>query len=142
MRRRRRRRLWLVALVVVGAIGFLLAKGISSSIVYFKTANQAVADRAQLGSRTFRIEGLVLPGTIRSHGSLVSFTIESHGVRVPVTDRGSPPELFQANIPVVLVGHFSGTGDNFASDQIMVKHSADYIAAHPRRVTAPNGTKR
>jgi hypothetical protein len=30
----------------------------------------------------------------------------------------------------------------FVSDQILVKHSANYIAKYPGRVTAPNGTKR
>ena len=59
---------------------------------------------------------------------------------VPVDNSGSPPQLFQPNIPVIAVGHFSG--GTFVSDQIMVKHSANYIAAHPGRVTAPNGTKR
>jgi cytochrome c-type biogenesis protein CcmE len=143
-RRRRpgRRRLWLVGLVIVAAIAFLVAKGLTSSIVYFKTANQAVADRAQLGGQSFRIEGLVVPGTVRSRGDLVSFVIESNRVRVPVVNRGSPPQLFQAGIPVVLQGHFQGRGDRFLSDQILVKHTATYIAAHPRRVTAPNGTRR
>ncbi len=31
---------------------------------------------------------------------------------------------------------------SFVSDQILVKHSSNYIAAHPGRVTAPNGSKR
>ena len=53
---------------------------------------------------------------------------------------GSPPQLFQANIPVIAVGHFAG--NLFASDQILVKHSSNYIAQHPTRVTAPNGSKR
>ena len=57
-----------------------------------------------------------------------------------VDNTGSPPELFQPDIPVIAVGHFSGA--SFVSDQILVKHSANYIAAHPGRVTAPNGTKR
>jgi len=39
-----------------------------------------------------------------------------------------------------MVGHFSG--NQFDSNQILVKHSSSYIAAHPNRVTAANGTKR
>jgi hypothetical protein len=31
---------------------------------------------------------------------------------------------------------------DFEGTQIMVKHSASYIAAHPNRVKAPNGTSR
>jgi cytochrome c-type biogenesis protein CcmE len=59
---------------------------------------------------------------------------------VAVENAGTPPDLFQADIPVIAVGHFSGS--TFVSDQILVKHSSTYIAAHPNRVTAPNGTKR
>ena len=56
------------------------------------------------------------------------------------SQHGSPPQLFQANIPVIAVGHFSG--GTFVSDEILVKHSSTYIAQHPKRVTAPNGSKR
>ncbi len=134
--------MWVVGLVIVGAIAFLVVKGLTTSIVYFKTADQAVADRAQLAGQSFRIEGLVVPGTVRTHESTVDFTIESKDVRVQVVNHGSPPELFRAGIPVVLQGQFQGPGNRFVSDQILVKHTATYIAAHPDRVTAPNGTKR
>jgi cytochrome c-type biogenesis protein CcmE len=42
--------------------------------------------------------------------------------------------MFRPGLPVVVVGHFVGNSDGFASDQIMVKHSQQYIAAHPGRV--------
>jgi cytochrome c-type biogenesis protein CcmE len=69
----------------------------------------------------------------------------SGSTKVPVVNTGSPPQLFGANIPVIAVGHFNGTsltGLSFVSNQILVKHSSNYIAAHPGRVTAPNGSKR
>ncbi|MGH9074046.1 MAG: cytochrome c maturation protein CcmE, partial [Acidimicrobiales bacterium] len=133
-------RLWLVAAVILAAIGFLLAKGLGSSLVYFKTVNEAVTSRAQLGTRTFRLEGMVVRGTVRQTAGGVDFTVAGKGVSVPVVNQGSPPQLFQPGIPVVLVGHFQGA--DFVSNQIMVKHSADYIAAHPNRVKAQNGTTR
>ena len=43
-----------------------------------------------------------------------------------VANTGSPPQLFQARIPVVVVGHFtSATSTRFVSNTIMVKHSGD-----------------
>ena len=66
-------------------------------------------------------------------GQQVDFTIESKGVTVPVVHTGDQPELFKPGIPVVLEGRFEQTV--FASDRIMVKHSEDYIAKHPSRVT-------
>jgi cytochrome c-type biogenesis protein CcmE len=138
--RRTRRRLWVVAFVLAAALGFLLYKALTSAIVYFKTANEAVAARAQLGTSTFQLEGVVVPGTVQRRGAdVLDFTIESGGVKVPVHNSGAPPQLFQANVPVVLVGHFVGSSDAFSSDQILVKHSNAYIAAHPNRVKGPTG---
>ena len=53
---------------------------------------------------------------------------------------GNPPQLFQPNIPVVVVGHFVGA--TFVSNQIIVDHTAQYVAKYPNRVRAPNGTTR
>jgi len=127
-----------VGLVVTAALGFLLFRGLGSATLYFRTADEAVAQRQSLGTRRFRIEGNVVPGSVRETGDQVDFTIESNRVTVPVVHHGDPPELFKPGIPVVLEGRFQGTA--FASDRILVKHSEEYIAKHPGRVTtAPRG---
>jgi len=60
-----------------------------------------------------------------------------------VRESGSPPQLFQGNIPVVVDGHFtSATSRVFVANQIIVKHSSSYVAQHPNRVKAPNGSVR
>jgi cytochrome c-type biogenesis protein CcmE len=141
--RQTRRRLAVVGVVIVAAIGFLLYKTLSSAVVYFKTASEAVADRSALGNSTFQIEGVVVANSIRHVGDgELRFEIASGDVKVPVENAGTPPQLFQANIPVVLVGHFVASSNLFSSDQILVKHSNQYIAAHPKRVRAPNGSVR
>jgi len=125
----------IVGVVVLAALGFLVVRGLGNATLYFRTADEAVAQKQQLGDRQFRIEGTVVAGTVRDAGRTTAFSIESKGVVVPVSHTGDPPELFKPNIPVVLEGHFQG--DTFASDRIMVKHSEDYIAKHPSRVTVP-----
>ena len=129
-----------VGLVLVGALAFLLAKGLGSALNFYLPADQAVAQKATLGDKTFNLEGVVAPGSIHSTTDGVNFVVTSGAVHVAVHNSSSPPELFQPNIPVIAVGHFSG--DVFVSDQILVKHSSTYIAAHPSRVVAPNGSKR
>ena len=129
-----------VGVVLVGALGFLVAKGLGTALNFYLPANQAVAQRATLGSKTFNLEGVVEPGSIHATSVGVDFVVTAGSTRVQVLNSGSPPDLFQQNIPVIAVGHFAGS--NFVSDQILVKHSSTYIAQHPARVTAPNGTKR
>ncbi|HLN16677.1 MAG TPA: cytochrome c maturation protein CcmE [Acidimicrobiales bacterium] len=140
---RQRVRLMVVGAVLVAAFVYILAEGLGSSLNYFDTVDQALAQKTSLGTSTFRLEGVVVPGTVVRTDSGADFTVAEGGQRVTVRNTGTPPQLFQANLPVVVVGHFaSTTSDTFLSNQILVKHSASYIAAHPGRVKAPNGSVR
>jgi len=143
---RRRRTSWRVLLVfavLAGALVFLLVEGLGSSLNYFDTVDQAFAHRATLGTTTFRLEGTVDAGTIRSTATGTDFDISQGTHVVHVANTGSPPQLFQADIPVVVVGHFtSSTSSDFVSNSILVKHSATYIEQNPSRVRAKNGTVR
>jgi cytochrome c-type biogenesis protein CcmE len=138
-----RRSLGVIAVLVIVVV-ILLSQGLLKSLNYFETVDQALSQRASLGTKVIRLEGVVAPGTITRTNSGAAFTLTGSGNHhVLVTAQGSPPQLFQANIPVVVVGHFvSATSLDFAGTQIMVKHSSSYIAAHPNRVKAPNGTSR
>lgn len=140
-RSRRLRARYLVAgAILLGALGFLLWKGLGTALNYYLPANQAMQQRASLGDRTFNLEGLVEPGSIHNTAHGVTFTVGAGSTRVHVVNTGDPPQLFHVNIPVIAVGHFDG--QTFVSNQILVKHSSTYIAAHPTRVAAPNGSQR
>jgi cytochrome c-type biogenesis protein CcmE len=134
-------RLWVVGAVLVGAFAFLLVEGLGSSLNYFETVDQALAHKTMLGSQTFRLEGVVEPGTVHRIAGGVAFVATGTGShKVAVVNHGNPPQLFQPDIPVVVVGHFSGS--TFISDQLIVDHTAQYVQQHPNRVRAPNGTTR
>jgi cytochrome c-type biogenesis protein CcmE len=127
--------------VILGAVGFLLVKGLGSSLDYFKTVNQALSQKAELGSSTFRLEGTVVAGSVKRSVDGARFDVTQGGSTVHVVNQGTPPQLFKATMPVIVVGHFdSASSEIFLSDQIMVKHSQDYKAAHPDRVRAGDGS--
>ena len=132
VRRTSKARVVVGAVIVLGALGFLLLR-LGDATVYFRTADEAVAQRDQLGDRRFRIEGVVMAGSVRQSDGGVDFRIEENGVEVPVRHTGDPPELFQPDIPVVLEGRFTDGSDVFASDRIMVKHSETYQEENPER---------
>ncbi len=140
-RRRTKRRLLVVFALLAAALIFLLVEGLGSSLDYFDTVNQALAHRAQLGTTTFRLEGNVVPGSIRSTSTGADFELsQGHNV-VAVANSSSPPQLFRASCPVVVVGHFASTTSNhFVSNTIEVKHSSTYSAQYPGRVHGANGT--
>jgi cytochrome c-type biogenesis protein CcmE len=142
-RRRTSRRVLVVFALLIVALVFLLVEGLGSSLDYFDTVDQALAHRVTLGTQTFRLEGNVVPGSIHATSTGTDFGLSEGAHVVQVANTGSPPQLFQANIPVDVVGHFtSETAPDFVSNTIMVKHSSTYIAQYPSRVRAKNGTVR
>jgi cytochrome c-type biogenesis protein CcmE len=124
----RRRRRW-VPLVVLGivlvALGVLVFKGLSDSTLYFRNADEAVAQRESLGTERFRLQGTVTGEPTEADG-VVSFAVVFNGAAVDVRHVGSPPELFRPGIPVVLEGHWDRSGEVFDSDRIMIRHDATY----------------
>ncbi len=129
-----------VGVVLVGSLAFLMAKGLGTALNFYLPADQAVQQEASLGGKTFNLEGVVQTGSIHPTPVGVNFVVTAGATKVQVDNTGSPPQLFQPDIPVIAVGHFAGS--TFVSNQILVKHSSTYIAQHPGRVTSPNGTKR
>ena len=139
-----RRRTIGVLVVLVIAIVALLSQGLLHSLNYFDTVDQVFAQRVKIGTTTIRLEGVVKAQTITRTARGASFWMTGSGTNeVYVISTGTPPQLFQANIPVVVEGHFtSAHSTTFDGSQILVKHTATYIAQHPRRVKAPNGSVR
>jgi cytochrome c-type biogenesis protein CcmE len=136
-----RRRLWVAGVVIAAALGFLLVQGLGEATVYFKTADEALVQKEDLGERRFRLEGAVVPGTVRAAPGGVNFDVRgTAGGTVEVVHQGDPPELFQPDIPVVLEG--SWDGQHYASDRIMVKHTSEYRAENPDRVDSYVGKDR
>jgi cytochrome c-type biogenesis protein CcmE len=135
-RKRRNPAAYVVLVLVVGALGFVVSQALSSASLYFYNADEAVEKRDELGDKRFRLQGTVLGDTIDLDEAqdTVDFTVAYDGVRVDVHHEGSPPELFEAGIPVVLEGRWDPSGDFFDSDRILVKHSEQYEADNGDRL--------
>ena len=132
----RRRSLWAYGIlaVVLIAVGVVAYQGLTSASLYFYNADEAVAQRDDLGDKRFRLQGTVLGDSIVPTDQGVDFTVTFNDVQVDVHHDGDPPELFQPGIPVVLEGHWDATGDWFDSDRILVKHSEQYQADNGDRL--------
>jgi cytochrome c-type biogenesis protein CcmE len=120
----------LLALVVVG-LGVVLFQGLNNAALYYRNVDEALADKASLGTSRFRVQGTVQDDVKQTAGE-VDFTISFNGKSIPVRHHGDPPELFKAGVPVVLEGHFQG--DFYDSDRILIKHTAEYKESNPDRV--------
>jgi cytochrome c-type biogenesis protein CcmE len=133
---RRRRRNWpAVGLLAVALIGIsvVLFQGLSSATSYYCTANEVGVKSGCSGTKRFRLEGTVVPGTIVNASDAVDFTVLAGGATVAVHHRGAPQELFRECIAVVVEGNL--VGKDFESDEMLIKHSESYAKANPDRVT-------
>ena len=118
--------------VAVVILGFFVVKAVGDAGLYFRTADEAVAQRESLGTKRFRLEGCVMAGSIVERDNDVAFTIAGVSALINVVHSGSPPKLFQANIPVVLDGKWSD--NTFTSNEILVRHSETYAEQNKDRV--------
>ena len=142
---RRRRWLPIVLIAVISvAIVALFANALGSASLFFKNADEAVRDRQELGTKRFQVQGTVVAGSVAKtevdREAAVRFTIVFNGVEADVVHIGDPPTMFKPGIPVVLEGKWTqgpppaadnvicsaGDGWYFASDRMLIKHSADY----------------
>jgi cytochrome c-type biogenesis protein CcmE len=113
-----------IAIVAIAVLAFVL----SDNVVYFRTASEAVADRQNLGTERFRLAGAVVPGSIEETRGGVRFEVTDGDATVAVDHTGSPPDLFEADAPVVVEGSWrSKRADSpFDSDRIMIRHGSEY----------------
>lgn len=134
---RRRRSPWIYAVLaaVLVALGVVVYQGLTSASLYFYNADEAVAKQVELGDRRFRLQGTVLGDSVRPRADGVDFKVAFGDVSVDVRHVGDPPELFQPGIPVVLEGRWHDSGARFDSDTMRVKHSEQYQADNPSRVS-------
>ena len=129
-----RLRYTIIALLCIGAVVWMITL-MQKNVVFFKTVSAAVADRAHDGTRTLRIGGAVVPGTIKRDGDGAEFKLTEGGVTVLVDHHGTEPALFKNCAPVVADGHWQGK--RFVSDQILIKHGSTYDPKKDIKGTCP-----
>lgn len=120
---------------VVAALVAVVFVGLNEATVYFKYVDEAVAQRSELGTDFFRMQGNIVPGSVEQTADGAAFTLRRHGSTARVVHTGAEPALFgDPKIPVVVEGHWQG--DAFQSQRIIVNHDAAYEEANPDRIEA------
>src|SRR5262249_27485049 len=80
------------------------AKGLSSSLVYYKTPTELLQQGHSAVGERLRLGGLVVPGSVETAGARTTFVVTDDTSRMTVVDRGDLPELFTAGQGVVVEG--------------------------------------
>ena len=105
-------RKWLPRLVLVGIAAALVAvlfQTLGDASLFFYNVDEAVERRAELGDDRFTLQGTPINSatTFNAAGQEgVAFTVTFEGIDADVVHIGSPAELFQPSVPVVLEGRW------------------------------------
>ena len=129
---RRRRLLWVVALVVAAAIAAtLVAMALQRNVAYLYTPNEVISGEAgaevKSGQARFRLGGMVAEGSVeRIDGTLEShFSVTDGDALMPVTYTGILPDLFREKQAVIATGRMQG--DVFVAEEVLAKHDETYM---------------
>ncbi len=68
--------------------------------------------------------GIVVDGTIQEDGTEISFDVTDGGAEVNVVLTGTPPPLFDDQVPVLLEGAWDN--ETFIADTAIIRHSENY----------------
>ncbi len=108
-------------------VGFLLWSNLSSNLVFYLTPTEAVDQKADFpATERFRLGGLVEVGSVVATPEGVAFDVGDGATTIHVVHRGTPPQLFQEDVGVVVEG--SWRGSEFHSDLLLVRHDEQYRA--------------
>ena len=125
---RRRQRLVLVGLIVVGctiATGLTLL-ALRENINLFFSPSQIV-DGTAPSNTTIRLGGMVVAGSIQRGDNLgVTFVLTDLAEQVTVTYEGILPDLFREGQGIVTQGKLDSTG-RFLAAQVLAKHDETYM---------------
>jgi len=129
---RHKRFAWIaLGLVALGIATALVLTAFNRNLVFFFTPSQVAAKEAPVG-RTFRIGGMVVPGSVKREGVEVRFAVTDTAKSIAVVYRGQLPDLFREGKGVVAQGNLGADG-LFTAREVLAKHDENYMppdAAH------------
>ncbi len=120
-----------LGVVALGVAAALVLSAFNKNLVFFFTPSQVAAHEAPVG-RTFRIGGMVVPGSVKREGVEVRFVVTDTAKEIPVVYRGQLPDLFKEGKGVVAQGQLGPDGV-FKAREVLAKHDENYMppeAAH------------
>lgn len=147
MKNARKRRLYLVLLVVigVGVAATLALNAFNDNLMFFYSPSEVMAGEAPSG-HPFRLGGLVTDGSVHRlpNGLTTRFAVTDMDKTVAIEYTGILPDLFREGQGIVAHGSLRDDG-TFVADEVLAKHDENYMppevadslkAAHDKGVAA------
>ena len=116
-----------VGIAALAIAATLVMNAFQKNLVFFFTPSQVAANEAPQG-RSFRIGGMVVPGSVKREpdGVTVKFVVTDTAKDIPVYYRGALPDLFREGKGVVTQGRLGPDGV-FQASEVLAKHDENYM---------------
>ena len=101
------------SVLIVGAIGYLIATGINSTSTYFFTVSELMDQKVSFHGTGLKVKGNVVAGSIERDSNdylNVHFSIEEKNSNLNVVYQGVTPDMFQDGGEVVVEGALDKQG--------------------------------
>jgi cytochrome c-type biogenesis protein CcmE len=112
--------------LLVGAVALVLS-AFQQNLVFFHTPTEVADGKAPIG-RAFRLGGMVETGSVRraADGLTVQFAITDTAKVIPVSYKGTLPDLFSEGKGAVVQGTLGSDG-RFQASEVLAKHDENYM---------------
>lgn len=126
----RKRRLWMVLLVLIAASigGSLIVWALQKNVTFLHSPSDVLSGKVPEDAR-FRLGGLVLEDSVaRQEGSLeVQFVVTDRFKEFPVMYDGILPDMFREGTSVIATGRIRE--GRLVADEVLAKHDEQYMPA-------------
>ena len=119
---------------LAAALGFFIWTSTQGAVVYFHTVGELRAMGSEAIGRLVRVNGVVTEGSIdvQDDGRVIEFSIHDATGDLPVSYRGTPPDLFgystEDRYSDVIVEGQLGPDGVFTARNLIVKHGPEFEA--------------
>lgn len=133
-------RLAVVGVAAAGVLATLGYTGMQDNLVYYRTPSEIQAEQqaAPGETRRLRLGGLVSEVEQGRGEDLLRFVVTDGAYDVPVVYQGTVPGIFRAGQGAVVEGTLDESGV-FRADNVLVKHSNEYVDGSGRDYEPPTG---
>jgi cytochrome c-type biogenesis protein CcmE len=130
------------AVLAAGAIvAYLLASSLGGdAMVYYKTVDELLAERALWEGRPVRINGQLVEGSVarRPGTDEFRFALAKNDARIEVRYRGILPETVLPGREIVVEGTLAPGATEFAAREIMTKCPSKYESVAKAKTRGPS----
>jgi cytochrome c-type biogenesis protein CcmE len=119
----------LTVTVLVAAFAGLLYSTLSDGTQYFKDVDEVMANRSQWETKSLRLHGYVVPGSILTNPNTMEyrFKVQSNGKTIDASYKGIVPDTFKDEAEVVLSGKLTPTGFATEKNGVTAKCPSKYV---------------